>query len=275
MKRLRKKVDLFGWQNNAYFLVAALIIACQPPTRENQTLEAELNPPSPGFNATASDLRAIGLADSVMQAMGGRAKWDRTRYLAWNFFGRRDLVWDKSTGRVRIDYPGENTVYLLNINDNQGVVYKNRQAIQGADSLQLMLNRGKSIWINDSYWLVMPFKLKDSGVTLKYLREDTTRQGILSHVLGLTFEGVGDTPDNRYEVFIDQSDHLVKQWAYFEQASQDSASRVWPWDNYRQYEEILLSGDRSDGGGPKNVQVFETMSDSVFIKVERPPFLQP
>ena len=273
MKKLPKRLNLAMKQIKAYLLVVILLISCQPQSQENQAPEAEINPASPGFNAGGSDFKAIGLADSVMKAMGGRTNWDRTRYLAWNFFGRRDLVWDKWTGRVRIDDPSENTVYLLNVNNNQGTVFKKQRPIQEADSLRLMLERGKSIWINDSYWLVMPFKLKDSGVTLKYLREDTTQKGVLSHVLGLTFEEVGDTPDNRYEVFVDQSDYLVKQWAYFQRASQDSASRIWPWDNYRRYDKILLSGDRSDDGGPKNVQVFETLPDSVFNVAERPQFL--
>ena len=275
MKDSHKRLNLALKQNKAYLLIVILLIACQPQSQEDQAPEAAPNPASPGFNVAGSDPKAIDLADSVMKAMGGWTNWDQTRYLAWNFFGRRDLVWDKWTGRVRIEDPNENTVYLMNVNNNQGTVFKNQRPIQESDSLRLMLEKGKSIWINDSYWLVMPFKLKDSGVTLKYLRADTTQKGVLSYVLGLTFEEVGDTPDNRYEIFVDQSDYLVKQWAYFKQASQDSASRIWPWDNYQQYDGILLSGDRSDGGGPKNVQVFETLPDSVFNVAERPQFLLP
>ena len=273
MKKLHKRADLFS--GSILCILVLLFSGCQPQPHEKQMNETELNPPQPGFNLKGSDTKAISLADSVMEAMGGRAQWDNMRYLAWNFFGIRNLIWDKWMGRVRIDYPQEGTVYLLNIHNDRGAVFKNGEPIEDADSISLMLKRGKSIWINDSYWLVMPFKLKDSGVTLKYLREDTTRQGALSHVLGLTFEEVGDTPDNRYEIFVDQSDYLVKQWAYFEQASQDSASRVWPWDNYRQYGEILLSGDRSDGKGPKNVRVFQTLPDSVFAKAGAPGPLVP
>jgi len=229
----------------------------------------------PGFNLQGSNPQAIAIADQVMKAMGGRRNYDQTRYLVWNFFGRRDLVWDKWTGRVRIDSPSERRIYLLNVHDSTGAVYEAGQPVAAGVALNQMAERGKNIWINDSYWLVMPFKLKDSGVTLKYLRADTSAQGHRCDVLGLTFDKVGHTPKNRYEVFVDQSDHLVKQWAYYEQASQQSASNTWPWDNYKTYGSILLSGERSDGKGPQRIQVFENLPDSVFEDPSKPHFLGP
>jgi hypothetical protein len=131
-----------------------------------------------------------------------------------------------------------------------------------------MLKRGKSIWINDSYWLVMPFKLKDSGVTLKYLGEDTLMTGLPCNVLQLTFENVGDTPQNKYHIYVDLADNLVKQWAYYSDANQDSANFVRPWDNYKKYGNILLSADRSDDGGPKNVKVQDTINEKIFTSLE-------
>jgi hypothetical protein len=32
-------------------------------------------------------------------------------------------------------------------------------------------------WINDAYWLVMPWKLQDPGVTLSYVKTDTLQMG--------------------------------------------------------------------------------------------------
>lgn len=127
-----------------------------------------------------------------------------------------------------------------------------------------MLDRAKGIWINDSYWLLMPFKLKDTGVTLKYLGEDTTATGTKCNVLELTFKEVGNTPENKYRVYVDLKDNLVKQWAYYKDAAQDSASQVWPWDNYKKYGDILLSADRSDNKGPRDVRIDEKLPDKVF-----------
>lgn len=250
-------------------LLATTLFACNQGQKEKEDV-AEENPAAEGFNKEASDPKAIALADSVMKAMGGRKQYDKIHYIAWNFFGARDLVWDKSTGRVRIDVPGRNMTYLLNINTMEGRVLKDSAEITQPDSLKNYLERGRSIWINDSYWLVMPFKMKDSGVTLTYTREDTTQHGTPTDVVTLTFDKVGDTPNNKYEVYIDKSDHLVRQWAYFKDAGQDSASAIWPFDNYQEYNGVLFSADRSDGKGPHRVRVYDDLPDEVFNSFDPP-----
>ncbi|NBP68337.1 MAG: hypothetical protein EBR30_25525 [Cytophagia bacterium] len=237
-------------------------MACQQKQQEN-TLTEE-NPPAEGFNMDFSDPAAIELADSVMRAQGGRAAWDQTRFISWNFFGRRNLVWDKQEARVRIESLPDSTLYLLDMKTGKGRVRVKGTELTEADTLKTMLERAEKIWINDSYWLVMPFKLKDSGVTLKYLGEDTLQTGGFCNVLQLTFSNVGTTPENKYHVYVDRKDNLVKQWAYFENATQDTASAIWPFDNYKRYGKILLSADRSDDRGPKNVSVSDTLPDALF-----------
>ncbi|MEJ2005125.1 MAG: hypothetical protein P8X57_09215 [Cyclobacteriaceae bacterium] len=240
-----------------------LLTNCSPSAPEQQETP-EINPAAAGFNAEESDTRAVAIADSVMEAMGGRKAWDDLRYVSWNFFGARDLVWDKQSGRVRIDVPNTGETYLVNVYDNTGKVFVGDSLIAPSDSLQMMVDRGKSIWINDSYWLFMPFKLKDSGVTLKYAGEDTIKGGTPAEVLQLTFQDVGVTPDNKYLVYVDPHDYLVKQWAYFRSADQDTAAFVLPWDNYEKYGNLMLSADRSDNGGPRNVRIYDELPDGVF-----------
>ncbi|MBK5277250.1 MAG: hypothetical protein JJE09_00140 [Bacteroidia bacterium] len=239
-------------------------LVCSCATKE-KTL-TEQNPPCEGFDLDNSDPAAIELADSIMHAMGGRESWDKTRFISWNFFGNRKLVWDKFDGRVRIENPRDSIIYLTNINTDEGRVQVKGIELTEPDSLKKMLKRAKSIWINDSYWLVMPFKLKDSGVTLKYLGEDTLQGPQLYNVLQLTFKQVGDTPDNKYEVYVDLHDKLIKHWSYFSASSKDSANWTRPWDNYQRYGSILLSADRSDNRGPGNVKVDETLDDKIFTE---------
>ncbi len=222
------------------------------------------NPAMPDFNADLSDQKAIAIADEVMVAMGGRKNWDNARYFIWDFFGARRLFWDKWNGDVRIENLKNDLKIIVNINEMTGKVFKDGSELTNQDSVQHYLSMGKSIWINDSYWLVMPFKLKDSGVTLKYDRTDSLLNGQSADVLSLTFEGVGDTPQNKYEVFVDQHDNLIKQWAFFREAGQDSASFIRPWDNYQSFGNILLSSNRSDNGGPSNTYVLNQLPSSVF-----------
>lgn len=77
-------------------LVACLAAGCN---RESGEKQVQLyNPPAEGFDLAHSDPAAVELADSIMAAMGGRKNWDKTRFISWNFFGRRNLVWDRQEG---------------------------------------------------------------------------------------------------------------------------------------------------------------------------------
>lgn len=246
-------------------ILMVLLLACQQ--KQNSTNEASYdNPPADGFNLELSDPAAMELADSVMHAQGGRAAWDQTRFISWNFFGIRNLIWDKQEARVRIESLPDSIIYLLDMKTGKGRVRIKDTELTEPDTLKVMLDRAQGIWNNDSYWLLMPFKLKDSGVTLKYLGEDTLQTGGSCNVLQLTFENVGSTPENKYHIFVDRKDNLVKQWAYFEKATQDTASAIWPFDNYKQYGKLLLSAERSDGKGPKEVSVNDTLPDALFTE---------
>lgn len=220
------------------------------------------NPAAAGFNAEASDAKAIEIADEVMESMGGRTAWDNTRFVRWTFFGRRTLLWDKWTGQVRIDFNDSDAVHLVNINTGEGKVWKEGQYVSHPDSLKQELALAKSIWINDSYWLCMPFKLKDSGVTLKYLGDEGAADS-LSHKLQLTFEGVGDTPENKYWVYVDVDTKLVNAWSFFTQFSDESPRFTTPWVDYERKGEVLLSGNRGRGK-LTDIAVFTMIPDAAF-----------
>lgn len=231
-------------------LVSALLLAtsCQPSTPDAAPLASGEYPPAPGFNADSSDAQAIAIADAVMEAQGGYAEWQRARYLSWSFFGRRDLLWDKYTGDVRIDIPADSVTLLVNIHDSTGRVRINGQEVRDDSTRTAWLHKAKTIWINDSYWLVMPFKLKDSGVTLKYLGQErpSTDTARVADVLQLTFDNVGATPLHKYRVYVDTATHLVCQWDYFDHYNRPTPNFSTPWKDYNRYGALLLSGDRGE-----------------------------
>jgi hypothetical protein len=59
-------------------------------------------------------------------------------------------------GDVRIENPSANQVILVNINTLKGKVYENGTLVQDETKVNGLLEKGKALWINDSYWLVMP-----------------------------------------------------------------------------------------------------------------------
>lgn len=196
------------------------------------------------LQAQESDSRAASIADSVILTMGGKENWDNTRCLSWTFFGRRTLWWNKWTGDVRIEIPARKLLLLSNINTKTGRAFRNGVEITQTDSVAYFNDRAYKILINDSYWLAMPFKLRDPGVQLSYLGTGVDSANIDCYVLQLTFTSVGVTPENKYHIWVDRRSYLVTQWAYFEKFSDDTAAINNPWLDYRRYGTILLSGDR-------------------------------
>ena len=250
MNFLQKILSLAG-------LFSLTLFACSP---------ADPNPPAPGFNKADSDLKAVSIADEVMQAMGGRRAWDETRCISWNFFGRRTLLWDKQTGLCRIEWLNRPLKIIVNTKDGTGKVLLDSVEQVVPDSLAKYLDMGKKVWINDSYWLVMPFKLKDDGVTLKYLGEGKTEQGEPADLLQLSFTGVGVTPDNKYHVWVDKKSRLVTQWAYFEKFADEQPKIINPWTDYWQYGKILIAGSRGERGVMTPIQVLDTVPAGIFEK---------
>jgi hypothetical protein len=218
-----------------------------------------------------SDTKAIEIADKVMAAMGGKKAWDETRHITWNFFGARILTWDKWTGNVRIDFPRDNSVILININTDAGKVFKYGAEQTAADSVKKYMKTGKGAWINDSYWLTMPFKLKDNGVTLKYLGEGKTELGKDAYLLQMTFKEVGNTPNNMYKVWVEKESNLLTQWAYFSKSTDEKPGFTRPWTEYKPYGKIILSGERGDRDLTE-IKVFEALPESIYTDFKKPDF---
>jgi hypothetical protein len=109
----------------------------------------------------------------------------------------------------------------------------------------------------------MPFKMMDPGVTLKYIGEDTTQQGVKADVVRLTYKGVGVTPNNAFNVWVNKQTHLVDQWAFYRESTQTKPDFILPWGDYQTYGKIKLSSSR---GNRKisEVQIFNKLPDSVF-----------
>lgn len=219
----------------------------------------------------ASDAKAIELADKAMKAMGGEKNWNNTRHITWNFFNSRRLTWDKWTGDVRIDNLRDNSVILLNINTEKGKVFKWGNEQTHPDSVAKYVKQGKGAWINDSYWLVMPYKLRDNGVTLKYLGSEKTQDGKDAEVIQLTFTNVGNTPQNKYKVWFDNSTNLVSQWAYFAKSTDEKPGFIRSWEGYKPYGKILLGGKRGDRELTE-IKVFEELPEKIYTSFEKPDF---
>ena len=205
-------------------------------------------PAAAGFDAAGSDPKAVAIADRVMREMGGYDAWQKARYFGWTFFGNQYQLWDKQTGDFH--WEKDTLVANYNLNTKQGRVYSRGQDISATPAGQQVLGKLTPIWINNAYWLLMPFKLKDSGVTLTYKGEGKTMDGAVADVLQLTFKNVGVTPQNRYEVLVNRATGLVDEWAYFAKADDPQPGFRRHWNEYAPHNGLLLAAGRGDAAKP-------------------------
>jgi len=255
----------------------ALFVATTPAAA--QTPAPEASPAAPA----ASNPKATAVADQVLEALGGKAAWDATRYLRFDFAveaeGKsrtpRRHWWDKQTGRYRLEgqtQEGVHYVVLMNLNTKDGSVYLNGQRAQGEDEKKY-LERGYGAWVNDTYWLLMPYKLKDPGVILAYDGQ-TSEGGETWDKLALSFQSVGLTPGDHYWVYVDSKTHLVDRWEYILQSMKPEGPPTrWDWKGWKRYGSIELAPDRVSPDGKTKIffpvlDVPQMVPEAVFTSAE-------
>lgn len=222
-----------------------------------------------------ADAKAEVIAERTLEAMGGREAWDAARFLRFNFFGVRLHHWDRATGRHRIEgktRDGDAYVVLHNLNTRQGEAYVNGEH-QTGDEEKKWLKNAHAWWINDTYWLLMPYKLRDPGVNLTYDGEEEI-DGTRYDKLKLTFDGVGLTPGDTYWAYINQETGLMDRWAFFLQDwGDDKKPSHWLWQDWKDYGGIKLSSVRksldNDAERPLgDLAVLDYLPDEVFTSKE-------
>lgn len=238
--------------------------ASKEPTENKAPTASSANPAAEGFDAAGSDPKAVAIADRMMHEMGGYDAWRDTRYLAWSFFGGQYQIWDKQTGAFH--WEKDTLVANYNFTTKQGQVYSRGRDISATPAGQQMLEKMPALWNNNAWWLLMPFKLKDSGVTLTSKGPGKTMAGTPADVLQLTFKNVGTTPQNRYEVLVNPTTGLVDEWAYFPNAADAQPAFRRRWDGYARHGLLLLAAGRDEATKPArldNIASVQTLPDGV------------
>jgi hypothetical protein len=215
----------------------------------------------PAFRARADDggdAKAQALAERVQQALGGREAWEQTRYLKFDFFGRRSHLWDRWTGRHRVEgdnREGQHWIVVHNIQDKgegDGQVVLAGHPAEG-DAKRRMLQNAYAAWVNDTYWLLMPYKLQDPGVHLAYDGQEDI-DGVTYDKLLVSFDHVGLTPGDRYWAYINPTTGLMDRWAFILQDQDPNGPpSAWRWEGWQRYGNILLAPTRRQVGGDERV----------------------
>ena len=240
--RLDPRTPFIALPAAALLAVAALVTA---PARAGDAPAV----PAAADSSRVSDPQAVAIADQVMVALGGKQRWDALRGLRWSFeVSSNDTVrsvrhhsWDKYTGwhkvsgktRAGVDY-----LFIHKLNSDEGMAWMGGAKIEG-DSLKKLLKRSNSLWINDSYWMQMPYKLRDPGVTLKYAGSKRLGDYVYDK-LALSFDKVGDTPGDHYWVYVNRANHRIDRWDMVLQGSQPPPDS-YTWDDWEQHDGLWFA----------------------------------
>lgn len=226
----------------------------------------------------AADPKAVEIAESMMKAMGGQDAWNKAHFVRFDFkvnIGGKKLVdrshlWDKMTGRYRLegkDKEGHQTVTFFNVANQQGTAYVAGKKLEGTAAAAAPKD-AYGAFINDMYWLSMPWKWMDQGVNLKTLGPKTLG-GKKYDVVQLTFGKVGLTPGDAYEAYVSPSSHLMEHWEYKLQSGQTGS---WDW-HYTTTGGVQLASNHTTPDGKSismgDVQVMDKADDAYFTDPAR------
>jgi len=232
------------------------------------------------FDPSKSDEKAIAIADQVIAAMGGKAAWDSLHYVKLTFLvrqgdkrlGVRTHYWDKQGSRSRME--GETrekkpVVAIVDHTSRQGQASVDGQLLF-ADDAKKYVDLAYGNLINDTYWLFMPFKMKDPGVRLRYEGAVPDNKPMYDKIM-LSFEdGIGLTSKDRYWLYVSRSTHMIERWSYVLQGQGQAASpTAWQWEDWTTVGGLKVSTKRTQDGGEveivlEGVQAFDSLPEAVF-----------
>jgi hypothetical protein len=234
-------------------------------------------PPHPMGRA---DAKAAAVARSMDEAMGGQSTWESVPYIRFDFVvvkEGKELVrfrhwWDKRNGRDRVEGPddkGRIVAAIVNLTDRKGKSFVNGMAERDSTNTAANVQNGYERWVNDTYWLMMPFKLRDPGTNLKYAGVKKGADGVEWDQLELTFDpGVGLTPKDHYWLYVNRKTHLMDKWDYLLQDMKPPAQTA-TWEAWTQVGPVRLSTLHRFEGKPtvlrfENVAAPASMDESIF-----------
>jgi hypothetical protein len=228
--------------------------------------------------AQERDAKADKVGKELIAALGGEPAWEKARELKFDFVvvnegkvaGRRSHTWDRYSGDYKLtgtDPSNAPYAVCFNVNTKQGKAWVNGKPVEGEEA-DKMLKSSYARFINDTYWLLAPWKIFDPGVHLAYDGEKTCPGGGLCDVLKLSFDNVGLTPKDVYWMWISRDGRKMVQWQYILKGADEPPTTV-EWTNWQKVGGIAIAMEHPMEGKPtiirfENVSVSPARNDADF-----------
>ena len=220
---------------------------------------------------------ADSLAQRVLEAAGGPGVWSRVPYLAFSFGVEENRqvgrvvrhLWNRNTNQYRLETPGptgEPYVILFDVDTRQGKAYWGGVELGNKESATRVAGAFQR-FVNDTFWLLMPFRLFDAGVERAFLPDSSND---VIDVLRVRFTLPDRAPTDEVYLYIARETGRIVQWKYRTPADgPDAPLRGFEWRDYTRYVtsvgEVVLSIRKRALGRP-----FEVVMASVRMPQEVP-----
>ncbi|HYR45360.1 MAG TPA: hypothetical protein VER78_00045 [Thermoanaerobaculia bacterium] len=233
---------------------------------------------SAAANADEPDAKADAIGKELIAALGGQEAWEKARQLQFDFVvenegkvaGRRSHAWDRYTGDCRLtgtDKTGAPYAVYFNVNTKEGKAFVNGKPAEG-EAADALVKSSYGRFINDTFWLLAPWKIFDPGVHRRYEGEKPCPSGGVCDVVKLSFDNVGLTPKDVYWLWITRDGRKMVQWQYLLGGAEGEPTTV-AWTNWQKVGGIAVALDHPISGKPtsirfENVSASSTRDDSLF-----------
>ena len=121
--------------------------------------------------------------------------------ISWTFRGENEYVWNRKARTVLAEF--DEAIVRLNFTDSNHEIIKSNNLPDDE-----LISAAIANFYNDSFWLVAPFKVRDKGVTRKYV-ETEDGPGLL-----VTYHSGGVTPGDSYLWVLDEN-YRPKYWRFW------------------------------------------------------------
>lgn len=174
-----------------------------------------------GMGLDMGDVKAYNpnadqLARNILKAIKYEA-YKKTRYIDWSFGGRRSYKWDKEQHIVEVSW--NDAKVILHPNDlSKSIAYLKEQHIDNNESL---VKRAWDLFNNDSFWLVAPHKLFESGIYRNIEMIDGKEALRVKYTTG------GTTPGDSYVWIVDENYMPVSYQMYVPSMKMVAVPATW------------------------------------------------
>jgi hypothetical protein len=133
---------------------------------------------------------AEAMADKMLKAVN-KEGWDSLAFLQFTYFkGDHKILWDKQRNLAEVQWDGNRV--LIDPSTMKGLAWKDGERAEGEQHDKLVEKAITLFW-NDSFWVIAPFKIRDPGTVRKTVTLDDGSKALL-----VTYTSGGRSPGDHY-----------------------------------------------------------------------------